>query len=271
MWLVARTIRRFGFAATYSLAVIVVLVVSALLEQSLNPGPVFVFLTILLGNILVCALALYVRRKTSERWIKEEAERWLLARANRLDARLPPWPRRLFRRMLWAPSVLVFAVFLFFPETFGIASHLLHGRSIYIAPYRLRAPLTWMIGDKTGSYLWVVAAKGMARTGLVLYWDQPISSVVVYPVASSSREEIRISTPPATAKVLSKRAVSFPQGRFTCWDIIPFAYTRPDVPSPNSAEIECSTSNNDLFAIYDGPRFNSAAFYQILQTIERDD
>ena len=265
----ARILRTFGFAVAYLFAVVAVFVLSGLLERYLNPGPLVVFLTILLGNILVCAIALYVRRKTSHRWVKEEAELWLLARARRQCKEVPTWRRRLCRRMLWAPFAAVLVVFLFFPETVGITSHLLYGRSTSIATYRIRTPLTWMVPRRT-YYLWLIAAKGLARTGLTLYWDQPISSMVLYPV-SYAREEMRIPGPPATAKVLSKRTISFTKDRFTCWDIIPFAYTRRDVPDPNSAQIECSTSNGDFFATYNGPRFNSEAFYQVLQTVDRNE
>jgi hypothetical protein len=263
----ARILRTFGFAAAYLFAVVAVLVLSGLLERYLNPGLLLVFLTILLGNILVCAIALCIRRKTSHRWIKEEAEPWLFECAQLKE--VPTWRRKLFRRMIWTPFATVLVVFLFFPESAGITSHLLYGRSTYIAPCRLRTPLTWMVAHKS-HYLWLIAAKGLARTGLTLYWDQPISSMVLYPV-SYAREEMRIPGPPATAKVLSKHTVSFAKGRFTCWDIIPFAYTRRDLPDLNSAQIECSTSNGDFFATYDGPRFNSEAFYQVLQTVDRDD
>jgi hypothetical protein len=267
-----RALRTFAFLAGYTLVLSALLYVCAILERGPYIGPVAFLIAISATNLLMVSVLLHYRRETADRWIREEAEKWLVSRGRQRDEASRRRNRRLRRWLPWVPIAVVFPVFLFLPETFGVASHLLEGRSAYLAPYRLYTPITWVFGNKTSSYLWAIASKGIGRVGPTAYWrrEQPVSSMVFYSVPYGSRDEQRRFTPPITAKVLSKSLLPFAKGTFTCWDIIPFAYTRRDLPDANFAHIICATPNNDFYASFCGPRADSSAFYQMLRASDEE-
>jgi hypothetical protein len=188
-----RALRVFVFLTGYTLVLSAVVYMCATLERGFYIGPGAFLIAISAINLLTIGALLYYRHKNADRWIQEEAEKWLVSRARRQDEASRLRNRSLRRWLPWVPIAVVFPVFLFLPETFGVASHLLEGRSVYLAPYRLHTPITWVLGDKTSSYIWIVASKGIGMVGPTAYWrrEQPVSSMVFYTVPYDFRDDQR--------------------------------------------------------------------------------
>jgi hypothetical protein len=129
-------------------------------------------------NILIPIVLIYIRHKRRAKWIEEEVEEWL---ANRLATPIPrstAWPRQVRRNLLWIPSLIALAVFLFEPETAGIVSHLFYGRSVTLDHHRFQLPLTSWITYSGASGVVAILESGIARVGPISYWQKgpPISS-----------------------------------------------------------------------------------------------
>jgi hypothetical protein len=250
------------FAALY--AFVAIGPQAVILTVFLN-APFYAFAQILAfvtSNALMLGLLLYYRQKTRHRWINEEAGKWLASRSLGRDTGASRWRRQIRRGMLWAPTLIELVVFLFFPEVLGIASHLF--RTVSLGHHRIEIPLTWIIADNS-SYIWVVAARGIGRVGPASYWrkDEPISEMTLYSASYGPFD----AEPPAHAKVLSKQELPFGNEAMICWDIIPYAYTRPSPIDPGFAEIICSTAQNDFAARFSGWRTDLPMFYEGLQRV----
>jgi hypothetical protein len=259
-----KSLRVFAFAVGYVIAYFFVLIlflyvadlVAATFQLRYIDLVAFIF-----GNVLMIGLLLYFRHKTQDKWIRAEAKRWLVERSQPL---IYVRRKRLWRAALWMPSVLALAIFLFFPETAGLASHLFRGRTVNLRQYRLKIPPTWIVVTSSDSSAWVIAGKGIARVGFRPYWrrEEPISEVSIY-VRSDSAEmsEWYLSR----AKVLSKQTLKLGQGELTCFDIISYADTRPLPINSSLAEIFCSSNQNNFNASFSGQRSDSPAFYGLLR------
>lgn len=115
----------------------------------------------------VLVLALY-RRRTRDKNILSEAEEYLSSRTTQSIQALRQ-SGKLERRALWGPTALILVLFLFFPETFGLISHLFYGRLTQLGPYRVQTPLTWPIFDHRNSGVVLLPGQGIARVGLGPY------------------------------------------------------------------------------------------------------
>jgi hypothetical protein len=212
------------------------------------------------GNVLMIGLLLYFRHKTRDSWIRAEAKQWLAEQSQPLAyARRS----RLWRSVLWIPSVLVLVIFLFFPETSGLVSHLFCGPTVRLHQYRLKIPLTWIVATSSDSSVWVIAGKGIARVGLRRYWrgEETISEMSIY---------ARSDLPPLSewylsrARILSKQTLKLGQEELTCLDIVSYADAQPLPINPSFVEIFCSSDQNDFNASFSGQRSDSSAFYGLL-------
>jgi hypothetical protein len=223
------------------------------------------FITLAISNALMIGLLLYHRQKSRDRWINEEAERWLARRSLRELTATSSWWKKLRRGMLWVPTLVVLAVFLFLPESLGIASHLVW--KISVDPYRLPIPPTWIIVVNGDHYMWVVAARGIGRVGPTSYWrkEEPASEMTFssYPTSFIPHQ----MGPPPDAKVLSRHDFPFGTENLICLDVIRFAETRPNPPDPASAEVICSAERNNLAATFSGWRTDLPGFYDVLQRV----
>jgi hypothetical protein len=214
------------------------------------------------GNVLMIGLLLYCRHETRSKWIRAEAKQWLAQRSQPL---VYARRRRLWRTVLWMPSVLVLVIFLFFPETASLVTHLFCGPTVKLRQYRLKIPPTWIIATSNDSSAWIIAGKGIARAGFRRYWrgEEPISEMSMY---------ARSDSPPlgewylSHAKILSKQTLKLGGGDLTCLDIVSFADTRPLPINPSFVEIFCSSERNDFNAFFSGQRSDSSAFYGLLHT-----
>jgi hypothetical protein len=216
-----------------------------------------------MSNALMLGLFLYYRHKTRDRWINDEAEKWLESRSRQRSIPPSPWGKKIRRGMLWVPTLIAFVVFLFFPETFGIASHMF--RSATLDHLHLEVPNNWIIASNANQYLWVVAASGIGRVGISSYWrkEEPVSEMTFSSISYRSYD----TEPPAHANVLSKRELPFGNELLICWDIVPYADTRPSPMDTAFAEIVCYAAKKDFSASFSGWRAFSPAFYELLERV----
>jgi hypothetical protein len=89
----------------------------------------------------------FICKSLTQKWgIQTEAEYWLAHRARRLSQQRT----RIYRCKqigVWIPSVVAAVSFLFAPELFGIATHVLYGRRCILNGYEVSRPITWMVFD----------------------------------------------------------------------------------------------------------------------------
>jgi hypothetical protein len=230
--------------------------------------------TFFIANTVMFELFFYHRSKTRNQWINDEAQKFLAARSSQNNAPVSRWRKKLRHRMVWAPTIFVLGVFLFFPELLGVVSHLPGQPSL--DHYRLEIPLTWIIVYDNQTYVdsrlvrsdtWIVATKGIARAGLSTYWhkEEPVSEITLSFAPHDSPDEWF----PEHAKVLSRQELLLGNETVICWDIIPYADTRPKPIDPAFAEIICPAGENGFGAHFSGWRIDYPLFYKALQQATR--
>lgn len=226
------------------------------------------------GNAVMFVLLFHHRSETRDRWINDEAQQFLASRSLLGGAPLSKWQKKIRRGMIWAPTLFVLFVFLFFPEFLGIVSHLAGQPSL--DQCRLEIPLTWIVADNSSSYVdsrlvgsgvWIVAGKGIGRAGLPAYWrkDEPVSEMT-FSSAPYNPNDVWL---PTHLTVLSRREVPFGHESLICWDIIPYPDTRPKPIDPAFAEIICPPGKNGFGAHFSGWRTDSPMFYTVLLRVTR--
>lgn len=189
-----------------------------------TPGeffPTIVAITFLGSNILIAGFLIYFRHRRRSLWIKEEAERWLANRSEKLTAPARGWSRKARCRLLWIPSVLALLVFLFLPETMSIISHLFSGQTFKLNTHRLRPPLISFISSRQNLYLSVLMGRGIARVGPLPYWrhEPPFSSLFFY----ANHDRLKYDQFLTRDKVLLERTLPFGDEMLTCWRVFPRA------------------------------------------------
>jgi hypothetical protein len=223
-------------------------------------GPDFPRTILLVGNIAIAAFLIYYRYRRRERWIQDEAARWLV-RKKRESADVIRRRDRALRRALWIPSLFALAAFFFLPETFGMGLRLFYRGTADIHGHRIKAPITWWAfaegPSPSGSgdfYLSAYVSKGIGHVGFSPYWhrEPPFSSILFY-AASGTWDEHDI--PPPDNLVVSKRVLPFGKATLTCWEIAGTPYVR----------ISCATSSHDFTAQFGGERADVDGFYKVLE------
>jgi hypothetical protein len=260
-----KALRVFAFAVGYVLTYFFVLFLLVYLADFVSVNFQLWYIDLLafaFGNALMIGLLIYFRHKTRSKWIRSEAKQWLAQRSQPL---VYARRRRLWRTVLWMPSVLVLVIFLFFPETAGLVSHLFCGPSVKLRQYRLKIPPTWIVATSNDSSAWIIAGKGIARVGFRQYWrgEEPISEMSMY---------ARSDSPPLSewylshAKILSKQTLKLGGQDLTCLHIVSFADARQLPINASFVEIVCSSERNDFTAFFLGQRSDSSAFYGLLHS-----
>jgi hypothetical protein len=176
--------------------------------------------------------------------------------------------RRIRRGLLWVPCLFVFAASLFVPEGVGIASHLISNRTSVLDKYRIRTPITWVIGY-SGDSLWALTAPGMGRIGFRRYWrdEVPVSEMGFYPVFHPE-EQFDKNVPLDNVTILAKHSFGFGNESLNCWDLIHHNKFVGSYPTdPSIADIRCSSDSEHFYAYFVGWRGDSEAFYRTLQRI----
>ncbi|MFZ0620094.1 MAG: hypothetical protein WA737_00725 [Candidatus Acidiferrales bacterium] len=168
--------------------------------------------------------------------------------------------------MLWTPVLFVLAIFLFFPEFAGLASHLAHGRSVALGRYRLKMPLTAFAAYTSDLHLSVLMGTGIARAGIRSYYydEVPLSSLFFYSVPDSDFGRPWGDDPRSGYQTVSSRTLRFGDDMLTCWRVVPISPWR-SAYGPGVIHVVCATPNADFHADFTGPSEHSAAFYKILQ------
>src|SRR6476660_3409384 len=111
----------------------------------------------------------WIVRKTADRSIRMESERWLEERRQHtpIDRRRKD---RAIRWALWIPSAMVLVVGLSFIQVWGLLSHAAQPRVGHLSRYRIEVPLTWVVLSSdwkpTNGDVW---AAGLAGRGSALF------------------------------------------------------------------------------------------------------
>ena len=111
------------------------------------------------------------QRLVGKRAVRIAADRWLAERS-KLTPEQRSRKRQIKQTLVWAPTLLVTVAFLFLPETFGIATHLL-SPPLKQAPYEVHVPLTWMVFDASDAGWYSTEAfqcEGLLPSGFRRYW-----------------------------------------------------------------------------------------------------
>jgi len=250
------------YVVIYPFVLIGLLYVAYLLQYSF---PYADFVAFVFGNVLMVGLLIYFRHKTRDSWIRAEAKKWLAERSRHVSPQVRAARMRSRGRLLWIPSGIALAIFLFFPETTGLVSRLFCDSSVPMNQYHLKIPLTWIVMSRSSSSAFVIAGKGIGRAGLRPYWRReiPISEIVFYVTSPYPSTDDFLTH----AKVLSQRTLRLGQETLTCWDIIPNADRQPTPMDNSFAVIRCSTAQNDFHTDFVGLRRESSTFYDELQSV----
>jgi hypothetical protein len=225
-------------------------------------------------TILVSPFAIGVESYFIFRWtikrreIRIEAERWLAQRSRRtLQQRA-----RLYRSKqigVCIPTAFVGVVFLFLPELFGVATHVLHPGPAKLIGYEVSFPMTWVVAGegandaRTLAFAGAIDCRGPLRSGRRRYWflNPPASAVDV--VTSSSGSDIyhhNRNTPLSLRSVLlgGEPAICKEYPRYYDWEA-----TR------DLRIVECSTAKEEIFVSFAGDKSNLEAFYRNLESIRK--
>lgn len=209
--------------------------------NSYVPSDTIIFSVIVVNLVFFIVFLLY-RYKTRERWITEEADKYLAKRMRERAVPIIANRRRMCRRLLWVPSVLVSIAFMFVPETVGITSHLFSNRTAALDKYRVQTPISWIIGYAQDDYLWAITAPGIGRIGFQRYWrnEVPVSEMGFYPVPHPEAQFDK-NVPLDNATILAKHSFGLGKESLTCWDLIHHnRFVGPSPTAPSIADIRCS-------------------------------
>jgi hypothetical protein len=200
------------------------------------------------------------RHRRRDRWIEQEAERWLTRRRHHSTSVMRRRDR-LVRKALWIPTLLALAVFLFLPETFGMGLRLIYRGTANLNGHHIEVPITWwaFVGPyrRGDLYLSARVGKGIGRVGFLPYWhrEPPLSSMLFYAVPDPANDRSH-GKPPAEEWVISKRVLSFGKDALNCSELARFT---------TQVTINCVSSSNDFTASFGGERADVSAFYKVLE------
>ena len=214
----------------------------------------------------VLVLALY-RRRMRDKNILSEAEAYLSSRTTQSIQALRQ-SGKLERRALWGPTGLVLVLFVFFPETFGLISHLFYGRLAQLGPYRVETPLTWTIFDERDSGVFLLPGKGIARVGLGPYRRREelgSASFAFIPESERSNADWYLKY----RKPLSEQRLSLGKRTFICWNFVPWYEASTVETRASFVDVACRTEDRDFSATFSGERGEVATFYHVLETIRQ--
>lgn len=224
---------------------------------------------VIVANLTLFIVFLLYRYRTRERRLAKEADEYLAMRMRERAVPVTATGRRLRRGLLWVPCVLVSMAFMFVPETVGIASHLFSSRTAVLDKYRVRTPISWIIGYNQNNYLWAITAPGIARIGFQRYWrnEVPVSEMGFYPVPHPEAQFDK-NVPLDSATILAKHSFELGKESLTCWDLIHHnKFVDPSPTDPLIADIRCSSDSEDFYVYFVGWRGDLPGFYGTLKSI----
>jgi hypothetical protein len=218
----------------------------------------------LASNILIIPICLiYYWHRRRDRWIQEEAERWLAERSAQSGTPVGIWSSKMRRRLLLLPSLLALAVFLFEPEAMGIVSHLFDQQSHDLNDHRLHLPFSSFVRSYENLYVSALIGRGIGRVGLLRYSHKgpSLSSLFFYAIRNPRLDHDRdwLLT---SDSVRSRITVSFGSEMMTCADVT----SNLDASESKLVHIMCLSSNNDVSADFYGLPIDLNIFYEVLKT-----
>jgi hypothetical protein len=202
-----------------------------------------------------------------KRSIQLESANWL---AERRQGRAPGerhWRRRGIRWAAWIPSLTVLAVFLFLPETWGLASHLVHPRAVIVHGYKIPVPLTWVTlyayQGSNGTLTEGIAGRGLGfGVKPYLHANFPLSTwnVRTEPWRETDSEVRRRKQ----RQQIAQRV--FPVGgeELRCVE-----YRPPDVWSVGASALSFIECTGPIYAHFVGEKVHVAPFYRMLEGMTR--
>ncbi len=210
---------------------------------------------------------------TGNRSVQIELARWIGEREAGTSATQRKSRNRAIGAALFSPSATVLLIFLFFPEVWGIASHVGWPGAGRLCGYKVPIPLTWIVAahetdesDGT-SYLNGLASRSPGFAKLVLFrpLDVPLSSWGFTEYRYSGNKNARPELPKKSA-LYAERTISIGNETITCLDYWP-GYFAPKPRDASVAYIKCSGASG-LIAWFDGERADLPKFYEMLSGIK---
>lgn len=265
-WL-KRILTAISTAAAISLGVLiqlvlVVLVCLALPDKIVGPILLTAPVGIGIGSYFI------FQRFIGNRTIRLEAERWLARRSRRS----PQQRARLHRGKqigVWIPTLVVAIAFLFLPELFGVATHVLPAKPAVLNGYLIHRPITWMVFDAvipSNKELQNAAAfefKGPLRSGfsgfLGLY---PQASAMSFSFPRDSEGPFREG-----GEALAIRTFQIGNESVICREYV--RVSSHITEDPNNQAVDCRSATGRFFASFYGNRSSVSEFYETLRNIRQ--
>jgi hypothetical protein len=165
--------------------------------------------------------------------------------------------------------LLVLPVFLFLPETWGIASHLAQRESGSLAGYKVAIPATWVILFHHKSSDGYSGISGIAGRGLGLGVN-PLryDSLSAWYVGTRSPDQKRsIDYRVEHSDIVHRAELTVGGEAMTCLDYWPtYLYGPKSSENARIVHVSCSSSGR-LGAGFDGMRSQVPDFYEMLATV----
>ena len=233
----------------------------------------FLFAVVLPVVLVAMLWTLVLLTRRLRKWgVRAEAERWLAEKRTGVSQRDRKWRNRGIRIAVCIPTLIALAVFLFLPETWGLATHLRWRQCGQLMGYRAPLPKSWVIfycwgaSDTGKSYVTGFIERGMARggsplrEGAVSWWTVDTKSLTRDEMTDYDR------WPPKPEGILDRRAIKIGSENLECIDYLP-SYP-PDylIRSKAIAHVDCSGMGR-LHANFNGSRRDLDAFYRVLRGI----
>jgi hypothetical protein len=219
--------------------------------------------------LIATAFGWCVRRL--RRWnVEAEAERWLAARQSQPSERR--WHTRGIRAAVCIPAATVLVVFLFFPETSGLISHLASRHLGDLSGYHVSVPMNWIVQYRFELPNGRSVVAGFSEPGMALggnpFRYRSFSHWGVYTVSFSKPDPWDDARwLPKDEYVIGRREVALGREHLQCVDYRSGSQNPGgDADTGAVAHIYCSGSMR-LRADFDGPRAQLPKFYRVLSEI----
>jgi hypothetical protein len=258
----------FGVLGTFPVAFILIAIPIALLVWAFGVSKIL--LVVLLPTLLSAdvIILLFCVRKSGKLSAEAEARRWLAERSE-MNPRDRKWRTRAICLSSAIPMLIVMPVFLFFPETWGLFSHLSRQRPGSLAGYQVTIPATWIVSfhleAESDGESWVdgLIGKGIGRGGNPLHYD----SLSGWNVGTAPFDEAgsleKYRWMPEEQNIINRRVLRADNENITCLDYFPsYGYRYKTM-----AYVDCSGSRR-LYATFIGSRDQLGAFYRMLEGIK---
>jgi len=112
--------------------------------------------------LFICAV-FGMWKRSRRRSVELDTENWLSQRHSGLNRTELIRRRRTIAIALWMPTASVLLAFLFLPQVWGLASHVVHFNEKRIAGHRLVLPTSWVVLGVEDRFVYGVTVSGIAQ------------------------------------------------------------------------------------------------------------